>query len=258
MSDTSSTANELSDGMSAISFSTPSKSLFNSSATSSQLPFDQQVNKLPQYFNAEFLSQQPFIQTIDHVRHRMRGIIITQDSYQDFLLSFSSDMDARKFLGNVLVAMSQSKDFLRMSELELEEMNASWNDQIQPIYSPRLTDMEVTVAYEVVYHVSAKAELVKTIYYVALTKSFMSDLAATAICSRELNGLWNGTAAAKRVKTLPFSRHSQQRESVEKELNLAIDSCSNAMKPATSSKIECFDQLQELTASSQYPSLLNA
>jgi hypothetical protein len=259
MSDSTSTANELSDGMAAINLSTPSKPLPNSPISSSQSSFDQQRDKLPKYFGAEFLSQQPFIQTIDHVRHRMRGILITQDTYRDFRLSFHSDRNARAFLGDLLVAMSQSNDFLRMSELELEEMNASWDDEIRPNYSPRPTEMEVTMAYEVAYHISIKAELVKTVYYVALTSSFMSKLVETAICRRELNGLWNGSANAKTAKQLPFSRHSQHRESAEEELKLAIDSCrTKATKEATSGKTKCFDQLQELMSRSQYPSLLKS
>jgi hypothetical protein len=195
---------------------------------------------LPKYFTADFLSKQPWIRTADSVRHRLRGILITQDTFPIFRLSFEDDNAARCFLGELLVAMSASRRFMRVSEIQLEEMNATWDETMRPV-SPQFcpTELDVTVAYRTTYQISTQNEIIKTLHYVALSTNYIGELIENAICNRELNGLWNGSATAM-AKQMPFSRHSQQRESVENNLELATSYSAKAETPCPGKTLYLF------------------
>src|SRR5436190_14006329 len=75
---------------------------------------------LPNDVDAAHFSQQPWICKADSVRHRLRGILITHDTYELFRLSFEDDNSARTFLGELLAAVSTSGHLIRMSEVQLE------------------------------------------------------------------------------------------------------------------------------------------
>lgn len=102
--------------------------------------------------DAELFSNQPRISKADSVRHRLRGILITQDTYELFRLSFEDDNSARTFLGRLLPAVSRSGHLIRMSEVQLEEVNSDWDEEarfIHPQFKP--VNLPVLMSTEVVY-----------------------------------------------------------------------------------------------------------
>jgi hypothetical protein len=111
-----------------------------------------------------------------------------------------------------------------MTELQLEDMNASWNDFAYPRNSQFIaTELPVTVAYETTYEISTRAEIVKTLYYIALSNIYMERLVADAACNRGLNGLWSKSVEAPVAPQTPFRPHTEQQKSIEDELKLAIN-----------------------------------
>ncbi|KAF2816919.1 uncharacterized protein BDZ99DRAFT_404154 [Mytilinidion resinicola] len=184
----------------------------------------------PYDIDASLFSRQPWICKTDSVRHRLRGILITHDTYDLFRLSFESDSAARHFLGELLVAMSTSGLIQRMSELQLEELNSHWDETartIHPQFEP--VNLPVLVAFGVAYSLSSQWQIIKTLYYIALSQEILDTLYEDAICNLPLNPL-NSAKYTPMVKDIPYLRQSQQRCSAELELKKALE-YSSSLKP---------------------------
>ncbi|KAF2502568.1 hypothetical protein BU16DRAFT_554623 [Lophium mytilinum] len=178
---------------------------------------------LPHEVDAALFSEQSWICKADSVRHRLRGILITHDTYDLFRLSFESDPAARSFLGKLLVAMSRSGEIKRMSELQLEEINSNWDETARPSHPQfQPVDLPVIVGFKVIFSLSSRWEIVKTLHYIALSQEILNTLCEDAICNSPLTPLLDATYSPM-VTKVPYLRDSQQRCSAERELKSALE-----------------------------------
>jgi hypothetical protein len=206
----------------------------HSSTSSPTLVDVEKKFSLPYNVDAPIISQQPWICKADSVRHRLRGILITHDTYDLFRLSFEDDSSARTFLGELLVAMSTSRRIIRMSELQLEELNSNWDEAARynrPQFEP--VNLPVLVSDIVTYSLSSQWEIVKTLYYIALSQDILDTLCEDAYCKLPLNALLDATHKPM-VKEVPYLRHSQQHSSAEFEFRKALE-YSSSVEPKDSS-----------------------
>lgn len=178
--------------------------------------------------DAERFSKQPWICKIDSVRHRLRGILITQDTYNLFRRSFGDDWSSREFLGRLLEAMSATGRIMRMSELQLEQINSRWDEALERYMYPQFkpVDLPVLVAFKVAYAVSTKWEIVKTLYYAAFSEDIFEKLCEDAITKSSLNSLMHAKTVSMQDEVRPL-RHFGEDLSVEQELSRAIESSSS-------------------------------
>ncbi|EED22064.1 hypothetical protein TSTA_093100 [Talaromyces stipitatus ATCC 10500] len=188
--------------------------------------------------DAALLTQTPGVVRIDTVLHRRRGILITHDTYDYFRLSFEDDDHARCFLGEILANVSASDHVVRLSELQLEEINSQW-DENPRVINPRFTpaNLPLIMSTKLVYSLSTKWEIVKTHYYIALSETMLDQLCEEAICSASLNGFIKVTSLPI-MKDIPDIR--QPKMSVEHELTQALISASltERYKPPICSLVE--------------------
>ncbi|OCK77024.1 hypothetical protein K432DRAFT_436743 [Lepidopterella palustris CBS 459.81] len=229
MNDDTTKADEISTAMEKISVSSFEENAYSEgrSLSSSSTLAVKKESWLPHNVDAALFSQQPWICKADSVRHRLRGILITHDTYDLFRLSFKSDPAARYFLGELLVAMSTSSPIIRMSELQLEELNSHWDEtarSIHPQFEP--VNLPVLMVFEVAYSLSSQWEIIKTLYYIALSQEILDTLCEDATCNLPLNPLLDAKNTPI-VKDIPYLRHSQQRCSAELELKRALEYCSS-------------------------------
>lgn len=140
MNDSTTKVNEVSTTLDEIKISSSAETLDSEphplSSTSAQA-----IKKFPppHDVDAEHFSSQPRNCRADSVRHRLRGILITHDTYDLFRLSFEDDKSARTFLGSLLAAVLQSDHLIRMTEVQLEEVNSDWHEEarlIHPQFKP--------------------------------------------------------------------------------------------------------------------------
>lgn len=179
---------------------------------------------LPNEVDEAHFSRQPWICKADSVRHRLRGILITHDTYELFRLSFKDDDSARTFLGELLEAVSTSGHLIRMSEVQLEQVNSHWDEEarfIHPRFEP--VDLPVIFSAAVVYSLSTHWEIVKTLYYVALSQDILDTLCEDAYCKVSLNAL-HEIKRSPVVEEAPYLRNSQQRLPADLELASALGS----------------------------------
>lgn len=169
-------------------------------------------------------TQQPWVIPVDKVLHRRRGILITHDTYHQICLSFENVTAACSFLGEVLAVVSASDSVVRVSELQLEEANSQWDEKpraINPQFAP--VNLPLIMATKTVYSLSTTWEIVKTVYYIAISQYILDKLCEEAICRSSLNGLVKAQALPM-VGKLPDIRLPEL--SVELEVTEALKSAS--------------------------------
>lgn len=176
------------------------------------------------HIDPALFTQQSWVRQVDTVYHRRRGILITHDTYNDFRLSFEDDQSARSFLGELLVTVSTSDHVVRLSELQLEKVNSQWDENprfINPEFAP--VNLPLIMSTKTVYSLSTKWEIVKTLYYIALSQDMLDELFEEAICKTSLNGL-EKVDSLPMVEDIPDIR--QPKISVEVEVAKALRSAS--------------------------------
>ncbi|KAI7972423.1 hypothetical protein EIK77_008886 [Talaromyces pinophilus] len=174
--------------------------------------------------DAALFTRQSWVRQVDAVHHRRRGILITHDTYNDFRLSFEDDQSASSFLGELLVSVSTSDHVVRLSELQLENVNSQWDENprfINPKFAP--VNLPLIMSTETIYSLSTEWEIVKTLYYIALSQDMLDKLFEEAICKTSLNGL-EKVDSLPMVENLPDTR--QPNISIEVEVAKALRSAS--------------------------------
>ena len=117
-----------------------------------------------------------------------------------------------------------------MSEVQLEQVNSHWDEEarfIHPQFEP--VNLPVLVSAGVVYSLSTHWEIVKTLYYVALSQDILDTLCEDAYCRVSLNAI-EDTKSTPMVKEVPYLRHSEERLSADLELTSALEN-SSAIDP---------------------------
>lgn len=170
--------------------------------------------------DATLFINQPWICTADKVRHRRRGILITHDTFNHFNLSFDDNYSSGQFLGDLLGTIAKSGRIVKMSELQLEELNSMWDDTIR-VHHPQFTpvDRPLLVCTKVTYSLSPTWEIVKTLYYIAISQDILDYLFEHVTCNVDLTELHKAKATPL-VKEVPNPR--QQQHSPEVELERAV------------------------------------